>query len=248
MQTIENKKLKTGKQGLLSKLKDNIRAKSVLGILLAIVGAILVYHILSAITVEHGPSSDPEVLSQAGRGLAAIFVAALILWATEAIPIGITSLLMIVLPPILKVVSSINNAAVGYTSPVVFFVIGAYCIAFAVVQSGTGQRFALWLFTRSGTNSKKAVLSTMVGTAVISALVSDVPACAIFMALTLPILAKTNAINPKNAPNFNNKLIFLNSCFWNLLINDNVVAIITLTINLDILSNYPIVRLDGVMI
>jgi sodium-dependent dicarboxylate transporter 2/3/5 len=193
MEPAEDKNLKIGEQGSLSGLRSNTRVKSVLGILLAIVGAILVYYVLSAITVEHGPTSDIRVLSEAGRGLAAIFIAALVLWSTEAIPIGITSLLMIVLPPILKVVPSISDAAGGYTSPVVFFVIGAYCLAFAVVQSGTGQRFALWLFTRSGTSSRGAVLSTMVGTAAISALVSDVPACAIFMALTLPILTKTNA-------------------------------------------------------
>jgi sodium-dependent dicarboxylate transporter 2/3/5 len=193
MEPGENKKLETGEKGLLSQLNENIKIKSALGILIAILGAVLVYYLLSAITVEHGSSSDPKVLSQAGRGLAAIFIAALVLWSTEAIPIGITSLLMIVLPPLLKVVTSISGAAVGYTSPVVFFVIGAYCLAFAVVQSGTGPRFALWLFTHSGTNSKGAVFSSMVGTAAISALVSDVPACAIFMALTLPILTKINA-------------------------------------------------------
>jgi len=189
MEPIENKKLDVEKKIFLS----NTRIKSLLGILVAIFGALLVYYLLSAITVEHGSASDPRVLSKAGRGLAAIFIAALVLWSTEAIPIALTSLLMVVLPPILKVVTSISGAAVGYTSPVVFFVIGAYCIAFAVVQSGAGQRFALWLFTRSGTNSKRAVFSSMVGTAAISALVSDVPACAIFMALSLPILTKINA-------------------------------------------------------
>lgn len=193
MEPAENKDLKIGEKGSLSGLKDNKSIKSALGIIFAVMGAILIYYVLSSITVEHGSASDPRVLSKAGRGLAAIFIAVLILWSTEAIPIGITSLLMIVLPPILKVVTSISDAAVGYTTPVVFFVIGAYCLAFAVVQSGTGQRFALWLFTRSGTNSKRAVLSSMVGTAAISAMVSDVPACAIFMALTLPILIKIEA-------------------------------------------------------
>ena len=174
-------------------MMDYNRVKSVLGILSAVLGAILVYYFLSVITVPHGPESNFHVLNPAGRSLGAIFIAALVLWSTEAIPIGITSLLMVVLPPMLKVVPSISKSTLGYTTPVVFFVIGAYCLAFAVVQSGTGQRFALWLFTRSGTNSKKAVLSSMVGTAVISALVSDVPACAIFMALILPILVKVDA-------------------------------------------------------
>lgn len=193
MEPIENKKLKTGEQGLLSKLKDSMRVKSVLGILLAILGAILVYYLLSAITVEQGPATDLHVLSKAGRGLAAIFIAALVLWSTEAIPIGITSLLIIVLPPLLKVVTSLSEATIGYATPVVFFVIGAYCLAFALVESGAGRRFALWLFTCSGTNSKKAVLCCMVGTATISTVISDVPACAIFMALTLPILNRIDA-------------------------------------------------------
>ncbi len=171
---------------------DN-KIKSVLGIFFAVLGAIVVYYILSKITVENGSASDIHVLSKGGKSLAAIFIAALVLWSTEAIPIGITSLLMVVLPPLLKVVPSISKSTLGYTTPVVFFVIGAYCLAFAVVQSGTGQRFALWLFTHSGTTSKGVVFSSMVGTATISALVSDVPACAIFMALMLPILEKADA-------------------------------------------------------
>ena len=173
-------------------MKDN-KVKSTLGILFAILGAILVYFILSKVTVESGSPTDIHVLSKGGRSLAAIFVAALVLWSTEAIPIGITSLLMVVLPPLLEVAPSISKSTLGYTTPVVFFVIGAYCLAFAVVQSGTGQRFALWLFTRSGTKSKGVILSCMVGTAAISALVSDVPACAIFMALMYPILVKVDA-------------------------------------------------------
>jgi sodium-dependent dicarboxylate transporter 2/3/5 len=189
MEPNGNKRLEVGGKGFLS----NTRIKSAIGILMAIFGALLVYYLLSAITVEQGPASDPRVLSKAGRGLAAVFIAALVLWSTEAIPIGITSLLILILPPLLKVVSSLSEATIGYTTPVVFFVIGAYCLAFALVESGAGRRFALWLFTCSGTDSKTAVLCSMVGTAVISSIVSDVPACAIFMALTLPILNKIDA-------------------------------------------------------
>src|SRR4030043_1191433 len=161
MELVENKKLRNGERGLFARLKDNTGVKSALGILLAILGAILVYYLLSDITVENGPASDPRILSKAGRGLAAIFIAALVLWSTEAIPIGITSLLILILPPLLKVVSSLSEATIGYTTPVVFFVIGAYCLPFALVESGAGRRFALWLFTCSGTNSKGAVRGSM---------------------------------------------------------------------------------------
>jgi len=193
MESIDDRKLEDGKKDFSFQLTTNSKFKSIFSILVAIFGALLIYYLLSAITIEHGTASDPRVLSKAGRGLAAIFFLALVLWATEAIPIGITSLLMVVLPPVLNVVPSIGKSTIGFTSPVVFFVIGAYCLAFAVVQSGAGQRFALWLFTRSGTDSRRVVLSTMVGTAVISAVVSDVPACAIFMALSIPVLEQIDA-------------------------------------------------------
>lgn len=192
MGAVENNKFKSGEQGI-TQLNGNRNLKSIFGILFAIIGAVLVYYTLSAITIEHGPVSDAHFLSREGLVLAAVFIVALVLWSTEAIPIGITALLIVILTPLLKIVNSISDATVGFTTPVVYFVIGAYCLAFAVIQSGTGKRFALWLFTRSGTNSKGAVLSSMVGTAAISALVSDVPACAIFMALSLPILTKINA-------------------------------------------------------
>lgn len=192
METAVNKKADTVYRGL-DQLDKKSKVKSFLGILFAIIGAIIVYAILSSITIEQGPASDIRVLSEPGRMLGAFFIVALVLWSTEAIPIGVTALLIVVVTPLLNIVNSISDATIGFTTPVVYFVIGAYCLAFAVVQSGTGQRFALWLFTRSGTNSKKVVLSSMVGTAAISALVSDVPACAIFMALCLPILTKIKA-------------------------------------------------------
>ena len=69
MEPGEDKDLKIGEHGTLSGSKDKIQVKSVLGILLAIVGAIFVYYVLSAITVAQGSASDPKVLSQAGADL-----------------------------------------------------------------------------------------------------------------------------------------------------------------------------------
>jgi len=168
------------------------KRKAAIGILAAIIGGILAYFLLAPFTLAPGAAPDPTVLTPSGRGLAAIFVVALILWATEAIPIAVTSLLMIVLPPLLTVVPSIRAAAVGFTTPVVFFVIGTYCLAFAIVDCGVGRRFALWLFAHAGTTTKGALLALMIASAVMSALVSDVPACAIGMALAIPVLNKLN--------------------------------------------------------
>jgi solute carrier family 13 (sodium-dependent dicarboxylate transporter), member 2/3/5 len=167
--------------------------KPVLAIAAAVAGGFAVYHLLGALAASPALMSRAGGLSTAARSLAAIFFAVLVLWSTEAIPIAATSLLVLVVLPLLGVAASIGGAAAGFTSPVVFFVIGAYCLAIALVQSGLGHRFALYLFTLCGTNSRRAVFAVMAGSAAISAVISDVPACAIWMALSLPILSRIGA-------------------------------------------------------
>lgn len=187
-----NNDFKKGNSAVTPVVGGASKQKAIVGILASIIGAMIVYMILSTFTTSAGASPVPNALSPAGQGLAAIFVMALILWSTEAIPIAITSLLMVVLPPLLTVVPSIRAAAAGYTTPVLFFVIGTYCLAFSIVDCGIGRRFALWLFSHAGTTTKGALLAMMIASAILSALVSDVPACAIGMALALPVLNKLN--------------------------------------------------------
>jgi sodium-dependent dicarboxylate transporter 2/3/5 len=161
--------------------------KSVLGIIGAIVAGLLLFYALP------GSETVPGGLSTAARGLAAIFVVALILWATEAVPIAVTSLLVLVLGPLLGVFEGLKGAVIGFTSPVIYFIIASFVLSTAVEKSGLGRRFALWLINRWGTNSKVAALVFMVGCGLISAIMSNIPACAIFMSLAIPILAKLGA-------------------------------------------------------
>jgi len=129
----------------------------------------------------------PAGLSVEGKSMAAIFLVALVLWATEAIPIAVTSLLVIILQPVLGV-EDLRTAFNTFISPVFFFVLAMFCIAQAFISSGLDRRFALWLLALAGADSRRVVLAFMVGTAGISTIISDVPACAIFMAVALGLL------------------------------------------------------------
>ena len=70
----------------------------------------------------------PDTLPAEGHRLAAIFLAAIILWATEAIPIAVTALLVITLQPIFGV-TDLHGAFAGFVSPVFFLCVGnvLYC-------------------------------------------------------------------------------------------------------------------------
>jgi solute carrier family 13 (sodium-dependent dicarboxylate transporter), member 2/3/5 len=134
----------------------------------------------------------PAGLTPQGAHLAGVFVIALILWVTEAIPIAVTSLLVILLQPVFQVTTT-GAAVGGFMTPVFFFVVAMFCIAQVVVDSGLARRFALLLLERARTDSRRVVLAFMVGAAAMSTVVSDVPVAAVWMSMALPLLARIDA-------------------------------------------------------
>jgi sodium-dependent dicarboxylate transporter 2/3/5 len=135
----------------------------------------------------------PEGLTPGGKNLIGLFAVALVLWVTEGIPIAVTSLLIIVLQPLLQIAPPVGAIA-GFMTPVFFFVLTMFCIAEVVVHTGLARRFAVALLTRSGNDSRRVVLAFMVGTSTISTVMSDVPAAAVWMSMALPLLTRINAV------------------------------------------------------
>lgn len=135
-------------------------------------------------------SSD---LDPRAQRLAALFAFALVLWVTEALPLAVTALLVIALQPFLGI-ATMREAGGNFMSPVIFFVLAMFLIAAVVSETGLDHRFASWLLRRAGTSSKRVVLAFMLGTAVASGIVSDVPICAIWATLALTLLKREGAM------------------------------------------------------
>jgi sodium-dependent dicarboxylate transporter 2/3/5 len=133
----------------------------------------------------------PDGLNVEGQRMAALFAVALILFVTEAIPIAVTSVLVLMLQPIMGITGNVVEAFNSWISPVFFFVLVMFVVAQAVTTTGLARRFALWLLTMAGTDSTRVIWVFVVGTGLMSLIMSDVPACAIFMAIGLGIIEKT---------------------------------------------------------
>lgn len=131
----------------------------------------------------------PAGLPPAAQRAGALFAMALVLWVTEAVPIAITALLAIVLQPLLGL-SPIGAAFTSFMSPVFFFVLVMFVIAQAFTNTGLDRRFACWLLAKARGSTHRAVLLFMVGTATMSTVISDVPCCAVFMAVALGLFDK----------------------------------------------------------
>ena len=128
-------------------------------------------------------------LTPPGRRLAGLFAAVFVLWASEAVPVAVTALLAVALQPVLGMVEA-KSAFASFMSPVFFFVLAMFFLAGALVASGADRRFALWLLSRAGSEPRRVLFALMAGTAAISTVMSDVPACAIFMTVALGVFGR----------------------------------------------------------
>jgi anion transporter len=83
-------------------------------------------------------------LTEPGRAALGVTLAGTILWISEAVPLGVTALLVIVLLAI-NPGMRLPDALVGFTSEVTFFLVGVAAIGTAVEASGLAQRAARFL-------------------------------------------------------------------------------------------------------
>ena len=113
-----------------------------------------------------------ENLSQDARAVAAIGTLMAVWWTTEAIPLAATSLLPIVLMPMVTDLDVAGSTA-PYASPIVFLFLGGFLIAIAMEKWNLHRRIALWTLRRVGTSPKQIVLGLMLATGFLSMWVSN---------------------------------------------------------------------------
>lgn len=95
-----------------------------------------------------------------------------VLWMTEAVPIPATSLLPLILFP-LAGVSSFQDAAVPYASPIVFLFFGGLMLSIGMRRWGLHRRLALAVASRSGDRPAALLGGFMLATAMISMWVNN---------------------------------------------------------------------------
>lgn len=117
-----------------------------------------------------------------------VLIAFLLLLITEALPIIITSLMMCAIMPLLSVTDNLKTAFEGFTEPVIFFVVASFGIATALTVIPISQRILKKLLSIFGKNIESVLLALMIACAVFSSIVSNIPTCAIFMAISINFL------------------------------------------------------------
>lgn len=102
----------------------------------------------------------PHGLSPEGQNAIAIFALCFVLWVSNALPLSVTSLLAIVLLPTLNVLPAARSFEL-FGNPVVFFILGAFIMAAALMRSGLSTRLALAFLRRFG-GSPRSLLAGVI--------------------------------------------------------------------------------------
>jgi sodium-dependent dicarboxylate transporter 2/3/5 len=93
-------------------------------------------------------------------------------WATEALPLGATSILPVLLFPVLGL-ADIETTARAYGSSIMFLLLGASLVAVALERAQLHRRLAYHLLALAGGEPRRIVLGLMIATAFISMWVSN---------------------------------------------------------------------------
>ena len=128
----------------------------------------------------------PEV--EDARAVAAIGTLMAVWWTTEAIPLAATSLLPIVLMPMVTDLDVAGSTA-PYASPIVFLFLGGFLIAIAMEKWNLHRRIALWTLRRVGTSPKQIVLGLMLATGFLSMWVSNTATTLMMLPIGLSVIA-----------------------------------------------------------
>lgn len=93
-------------------------------------------------------------------------------WATEPIPIPVTSLMPIILTPALGL-ASLDKATAPYANPTIFLFLGGFILGIAMETCNLHKRIALNILKRVGISPKRQIAGFMLATAFISMWMSN---------------------------------------------------------------------------
>ena len=153
----------------------------------------------------------PDGLSREGLTSVALLFAALVMWLTETMNLAAVTILVVAMLPFFGIGVSAGAAAAGgvsnmdlfrmnvsetwkqFGSNAFFFVLATFALTAALATSTIPSRIARFALKLSGESSLKLVLLFLLGTALISNLLSNVSACALMASLAMAVIRSSGS-------------------------------------------------------
>jgi len=130
----------------------------------------------------------PGDLSLAAWATGALLVWMAVWWATEPIPIPATSLLPLIILPLIGA-GTAAEAASGYSSTIVLLLLGGFIVALGIERWDLHKRIALNVVARSGNRPKALLAGFMIATALLSMWISNTATTLMMVPIVLSVAA-----------------------------------------------------------
>lgn len=156
---------------------SNLTTKRKVGLVLALVILIGMYFVPA-----------PEGLTVAGIRTLGCTLSLLVCLSTGALPLGLASLLFMMLYFVLGAASSLNTAISGMATPPVLFILASFGMSAAVSESPISRRILHFMLKIFGRSIRITLLGLMFATAFVSSLISNVPVTAMFVTIGIAFL------------------------------------------------------------
>jgi sodium-dependent dicarboxylate transporter 2/3/5 len=128
----------------------------------------------------------PAGLTYGAWQVASVVIFMAIWWATEAIPVPATSLLPLILLPVLGV-STTKEASNPYTDPIIFLLLGGFIAAMAMERWNLHRRIALNILKRAGSHPAALIGGFMIASAVLSMWISNTATTLMMVPIALSV-------------------------------------------------------------
>jgi len=111
-------------------------------------------------------------------------------WVTEALPIPATSLIPLVLMPVLGV-APVGQIAPTYASPFILLLMGGFFVALSLEKWNLHRRIALGVIARVGSSPDRLVLGFMIAGAILSMWISNTATTLMMLPIAVAVLQRT---------------------------------------------------------
>ena len=153
---------------------------------------------LAAVVTYFAPA--PEGLSAAGKSAFAVFLLCTTLWVGNALPVGITGLLAIALLGLTGAMTP-SEAFAAFGSSAVFFILGVFILAAALIRSGLSKRIALAFLSRFGRSPYRLATGMMLTSALLTVFSVAPVGTWVMVTVALATLAPLSSVTtPRMAP------------------------------------------------
>lgn len=122
-------------------------------------------------------------------------------WVTEAVPLPVTSLLPIILFPLLGILN-LSTTTSSYGDPIVFLYIGGFLLAIAIEKTGLHHRIALRIIKGMGTKLSMIILGFMIATGFLSMWISNTATAIMMLPIGLAVIRTTSVGDEMDNPHF----------------------------------------------